>query len=43
VLPIVLDAGTDNKALLNDPFYLGMQVRMCAGDMLDRVSVDFVS
>ena len=26
VLPVVLDAGTNNEALLNDPYYLGMQV-----------------
>lgn len=26
VLPVVLDAGTNNTALLDDPYYLGMQV-----------------
>ncbi len=39
-LPIVLDVGTDNEALLNDPLYLGMRHRRVRGaeyqDFIDR-------
>jgi malate dehydrogenase (oxaloacetate-decarboxylating)(NADP+) len=30
VLPVVLDVGTNNEALLNDPEYLGVQERRTA-------------
>lgn len=42
VLPVVLDAGTNNKALLNDPFYLGMQVGGSIG-VMDSRATTFVS
>ena len=39
-LPIVLDVGTDNEALFNDPLYLGMRHRRVRGaeyqDFIDR-------
>ncbi|HEY2906869.1 MAG TPA: oxaloacetate-decarboxylating malate dehydrogenase, partial [Vicinamibacterales bacterium] len=39
-LPIVLDVGTDNQALLDDPMYLGMRHRRVRGaeyqDFIDR-------
>ncbi|KAF9169767.1 Malic enzyme [Mortierella sp. AD011] len=32
ILPVVLDVGTNNEALLNDPLYLGMGHRRLEGD-----------
>lgn len=32
VLPVVLDVGTNNEALLNDPLYLGMGHPRLDGD-----------
>ncbi|KOG37152.1 NAD-dependent malic enzyme [Streptomyces resistomycificus] len=34
-LPILLDAGTDNEELLNDPHYLGRRERRVTGDEYD--------
>lgn len=42
VLPVVLDAGTNNEALLNDPYYLGMQHRRLKGDEYFAMVDEFV-
>ena len=39
VLPVVLDVGTDNQQLLNDPLYLGLRRSRMRGKEYD----DFVS
>ena len=42
-LPILLDAGTDNESLLNDPIYIGWQHHRIRGDEYDNFVEAFVS
>lgn len=42
VLPVVLDCGTDNQTLLDDPLYLGLREKRVRGDKYDRFVAAFV-
>ena len=42
-LPVLLDVGTDNTALLADPFYLGLPQRRVRGADYDALVDEFVS
>jgi len=41
-LPILLDVGTDNEELLNDPLYLGITHRRVHGDEFYEIADEFV-
>ncbi|MFD7708548.1 NAD-dependent malic enzyme [Streptomyces sp. NPDC059786] len=41
-LPVVLDVGTDNEALLNDPLYLGVRHSRTRGERYDRFVAGFL-
>ena len=41
-LPILLDVGTDNEELLNDPLYLGLTRRRVHGEEFDEIVDEFV-
>jgi malate dehydrogenase (oxaloacetate-decarboxylating) len=43
VLPVVLDCGTDNETLLNDPLYLGLREKRVRGEQYDKLVDAFVT
>ncbi len=42
-IPVMLDVGTDNEALLNDPLYNGVERKRVRGDEYDELVEEFIA